>query len=404
MLNDTCPRLFRSLTAIFLIAALASPARADVITDWNTKANQIIIDSRMGTPPAVRLMAMVQTSVHDAVAEIARQPAGPRPSIEAAVAAANRTILVRALPGQQTAIHAAYQASMDGIGDNEARDAGIAVGERAAATVLAARAGDGAAASEAYRPHTTAGIYVPTVVPAVPQWAARKPWLMDSADRLRPGPPPATGSELWARDFNEVKALGARNSRLRNAEQTEIARFWEFSLPEVYHGLVRSVADAAGRNALANARLFAVVSQAMDDALISVMDAKYHYNFWRPVTAIRNADLDGNAGTESDATWVPFIDTPLHPEYPCAHCILASTVGTVLKAEIPAAKDLALSTTSPTAKGATRRWNSPEAMMREVADARIYDGVHYRYSTEVGLDMGRRLGELAASRLRTAAH
>ena len=358
----------------------------------------------MGTPPAVRLMAMVQTAVQDAVAGTAHRPGGVPPSLAAAVAAANRTVLLRALPGQQAAIQGAYDAAVAGLRDDAGRDAGIAIGDQAAAGVLAARADDGAAAPETYRPHTTAGMYVPTVVPAVPQWAARRPWLMDDAARFRPGPPPATTSELWARDFNEVKALGARHSTLRDAEQTEVARFWEFSLPAIYHGLVRSVANAPGRDVAANAQLFAVVSQAMDDALISVMDAKYHYNFWRPVTAVRNADIDGHEGTERDPAWVPFIDTPSHPEYPCAHCILAATVGTPLRVALGSRTDLVLATSSPTAKGATRRWNSPEAMMREVAEARIYDGVHYRNSTLVGLEMGRRIGELAATRLTPAAN
>ena len=136
---------------------------------------------------------------------------------------------------------------------------------------------------------------------------------------------------------------------------------------------------------------------------ISVFDAKYHYNFWRPVTAIRNADVDGNDATARDTSWTPFIDTPMHPEYPCAHCILAATVGTVIKADVGGGPLPVLSTTSPTGKGATRRWANGDALMQEVANARIYDGVHYRNSTEVGLAMGRRIGELAAARLRDSA-
>ena len=120
-------------------------------------------------------------------------------------------------------------------------------------------------------------------MPAAPQWPQRKPWLMTSAAQFRPGPPPALASEAWARDYNEVKALGGKHSTLRTAEQTEIARFWEYSLPPIYHGVVRSVADAPGRDVTQNARLFAAVAQAMDDAMIAVFDAKYHYNFWRPV-------------------------------------------------------------------------------------------------------------------------
>jgi hypothetical protein len=149
---------------------------------------------------------------------------------------------------------------------------------------------------------------------------------------------------------------------------------------------------------LANARLFATVAQAMDDAMIAVMDAKYTYNQWRPVTAIRNCDTDGHDGTERDAAWAPLIETPLHPEYPCAHCILAATVGTVLKAEGREQALPVLATSSPTAQGVVRRWNSPDAFMQEVAQARIYGGVHYRNSTEVGLAMGQRIGEWALAR------
>ena len=171
----------------------------------------------------------------------------------------------------------------------------------------------------------------------------------------------------------------------------------------MYHGVVRSVALQPGRSVADNARLFATVAQAMDDAMVAVMDAKYSYNLWRPVTAIRNGDIDGQDATERDANWAPLIDTPMHPEYPCAHCILAATVGTVIKAEGRTAAHPVLSTSSPTAQGAVRRWATPEAFMQEVALARIVAGVHYRNSTEVGLAMGRRIGEWALARSAAAA-
>jgi hypothetical protein len=234
---------------------------------------------------------------------------------------------------------------------------------------------------------------VPTVIPAVTQWSQRKPWLLQSVDQFRPGPPPAQNSERWARDYNEIKTLGARDSKQRSTEQTEIGRVWDYSLPAVYHGVVCSVALQPGRDVLANAHLFATVAQAMDDAMMAVFDANYTYNLWRPVTAIRNGDLDGHAGTERDATWAPLIDTPVHPEYPCPHCILAATVATVIEAQARERPLLVLSTASPTAQDALRRWHSVEAFTQEVALARSVAGVHYRHSTEVGLAMGRRIGE-----------
>ena len=190
----------------------------------------------------------------------------------------------------------------------------------------------------------------------------------------------------------------ARTARTAPPEQTQIALFWEATLPPIYHGVVRSVANAPGREVTQNARLFAAVTQATDDALIAIMDAKYHYNFWRPVTAIRNGDIDGNDATERETSWTPFIDTPMHPEYPCAHCIVAGAVGTVLRAEIGTGPVPTLTTTSPTAKGAARSWTKIDDFMQEVANARIYDGVHYRYSTEVGTAMGKQVGELAATK------
>jgi len=140
----------------------------------------------------------------------------------------------------------------------------------------------------------------------------------------------------------------------------------------------------------------ALAAIAINDALIAVLDAKYHYNFWRPATAIRNGDLDGNDATTREGSWVPMIDTPMHPEYPSAHSILASSVATVLKAEIGSAPMPLLATSSPTAKGAVRRWSNLDDFVREVSEARVYEGVHYRFSTEAGVAMGARIGAAAA--------
>jgi hypothetical protein len=222
---------------------------------------------------------------------------------------------------------------------------------------------------------------------------------MASSGQFRPAPPPALTSDVWVRDYNEVKVFGAKASAQRSVEQTDIARFWEYSLPGIYHGVVRSVAVTPGREVTRNARLFAAVAQAMDDAMIAVFEAKYHYNFWRPATAIRNGDLDGNDRTERDASWVSLIDAPLHPEYPSAHSILASAVGTVVRADLGDAPTPVLMTTSPTANGEMRRWTTMAAFMREVAEARVYEGIHYRNSTEVGAAMGTKIGELAAMKL-----
>jgi PAP2 superfamily len=382
-----------ALATLVLLAATAAEALADPVIDWNVRANEIVVESKIGTPPAMRVMAIVQTAVHDAV-----QNTVDGASIDAAVAAANRATLSKLLPAQQASIDRAYQAVIGALPKSRATAAGIEAGEHAAAAVLAARANDTGAATEPYRPHTSAGKYVPTAAPAVPHWATRKPWLMATPSQFRPAPPPALESSTWARDYNEVKLFGAKNSAWRNAEQTEIANFWEYSLPPIYHGVMRSVAAMPGRDATQNARLFAAATQALDDSLIAVFDAKYQYNFWRPITAVRNGDMDGNAATERDAAWTPLHDAPMHPEYPSGHAILAGALGAVLEAELGAARKLVLSTSSPSAKNITRRWNSVDAFVQEVGNARVYEGIHFRSAVDAGTAMGRQIGTLAAQK------
>jgi hypothetical protein len=298
-------------------------------------------------------------------------------------------------PAQQAAIEADYQALLASAPDGPAKAAGVALGEQAANAIVAMCANDGFMAADAYRPNAVPGVYVPTISPAVPHWGKRRPWVMTRGDQFRPGPPPALTSAIYARDYNEIKAFGAKNSPARTADQTAIAKFWEATLPVVYWPVARAVASAPGRDVTENARLLAVAAMAMDDALIAIFDAKYTYNFWRPVTAIRNGDLDGNDATERDAGWTPFIDTPMHPEYPCAHCIVSGSLAAVLRAEIGTGPTPTLRATSYTAGGAERTWPSVDAFVQEVALARILDGVHYRNSTEVGTAMGTKVGELA---------
>ena len=225
---------------------------------------------------------------------------------------------------------------------------------------------------------------------------------MTAGNQFRPGPPPALTSETWARDYNEIKALGASTSTKRTPEQTAYAKFWEATAPIVYWPVARWVADRAGRDVSDNARLLAVVAMAMDDALIAVFDAKYAYNLWRPVTAIRNGDLDGNDATERVADWMPFIATPMHPEYPCAHCSVSGALGAVLagRARHGAVPEARL--VEPDGPGADRSWPSLDEFCAEVGEARICDGVHFRHSTEVGTALGERVGELAAKSLAPA--
>src|SRR5262245_56394409 len=292
-------RITRLALAAVAALGLAIPvAGADAVEDGNSPPGRAVYAAKLAPPMANRALALTQTAVFDAVNRITgRYPAGrsdegkvDNASLEAAVAAANRAILSAAAPAQRAAIDAAYEKSVAAVTDGDARKAGIAVGERAAAAVLEARHDDGAMAAESWRPPTKAGVYIPTTIPAVPQWPARKPWMLASPSQFRPGPPPKLDSALWARDYNEIKALGAAKSTKRTPEQTQVAKFWEANMPSIYYTVLRSVATQPGRDVTRNARLYAAVGQGMDDAIVAVFDAKYHYQFWRPVTAIRNGD------------------------------------------------------------------------------------------------------------------
>ena len=384
----------------FVLCLLAFGARADIVTDWADTTTQIADDG----PNTIRTMALAQNAVYEAVNAItARYPRdrvdlGPTQgaSVEAAVAAASRAVLLQEAPGLKEKIEAAYARALARIGAGEARTNGIGVGERAAADVLT-KHGHDLDSIEPYRPAAAPGLYVPTTIPTGWSLGMHRPWFMKSAAQFRPGPPPTLKSVQWARDYNEIKALGSATSTVRTPEQTEIAKFWATALPDVHLGLARSVATGPNREVTRNARLYAAVTAAINETETSVFEAKYHYLFWRPITAIRNGDRDGNSATERDPDWTPLIATPMQPEYPCAHCMLAATIATVLRAEAGGNSALHLSTTSNTAPGVTRRWSSTDAVVQEVSMARIWAGVHYRTSTEAGNHMGEQVGTLVAT-------
>ena len=399
--------MYRQILSIFILLFVSVlPVKADVVTESSSKAVDVITAAKLPTPAGMRIVATVQTAVYEAVNAITKRypngrfdlKASEGASVPAAVAAANRAVLLKMIPSEQEMIETDYKRALQTIPDGPAKSSGIQLGQEAAAAVFAYRKDDIVENVESFRPATQPGIYVPTAIPVLSFWPKRKPWVMLAANQFRPGPPPDLKSELWARDYNEIKAMGAKIGSKRSDEQTAIARFWETTGAAVYIPVILSVANSQNREVTQNARLLAIVGQAMDDALIAVFDAKYAYNFWRPITAIRNGDIDGNDATERDPSWTPFIETPMHPEYPCAHCIVASTVGTVLKAELGNAQLPTLSSVSPTAPGVTRRWTSIDDFIREVSEARICDGVHYRNSTEVGTAMGKSVGELAYSK------
>lgn len=394
----------KTLPALLFIVFLAVPGvvAADVVTEWNEIAVATAAAGRHGASDASRTTALVHAAIFDAVNAIEARytaykikvtaPAGASP--EAAGVAAARGVLGRLYPDQKNTLDQAYAKSLARIPDGSAKTDGMAVGEKVGAEMVALRANDGVTAPNVYRPVTSPGVYVVTTLPVSSHWGRVTPWVLERGSQFRPGPPPALTSSDWARDCNEVKDLGGKSSTARTAEQTDIARFWTVVGPASWDPVLRAVAGTPGRTLLQNARLFALAEMAAADAYIAVFDAKYTFNLWRPITAIRNGDLHGSGAMSRVPDWEPLVDTPLHPEYPCAHCITSAAVAVVLEAEFgPRFPEVTM--TSPNAPGVVRRWTTAKAYTDEVSAARIYGGIHYRTSTVVGQTMGRQIGDVA---------
>jgi len=398
-----------------LVAALAAaPARADVSWDWTEIALASGANAKHLPFVQTRTMAMMHLAIFEAINGIdgpyrpylQNLPATPKTAVasvaagreedgrtsRAAVAA--HEVLATIFPEQKAVIDAAPEKSLAGV-DAAARDAALAEGRTIGQATLSLRANDGSSAPNTVRPLTTPGKYVPTPLPVGSTWGSVKPWTMAKGDQFRPPPPPALRSKQWAADCMEVAAVGGKTSTTRTPQQAEAARFWAVTGPVAYMPMVHDLVSRPGRTLTQNARLYALESLAIADSYIAVFDAKYKYSFWRPITAIRNADQDDNPATVRDAAWEPLIDTPMHPEYPCAHCINSGAAQGVLEAEFGAGNIGAFRTTSPTAPGVTHTWENLADFQAEVSNARIWGGIHYRTSAVVGTEMGRRIAKQA---------
>jgi hypothetical protein len=398
--------VWAAMIGAWLVVGAATSARANVITDWDEKAIAAVAPLASVPSPstpygAYRMMGIVHAAMFDAVNSIERRhrpylvqlPADPATTMEAAAAAAAATVLATIDAKTADEMKVALASYLASIPDGASKSEGIKLGEAVAEKILAARANDGSDAPDDYRPRTAPGVYVPTPIMRGPMWPGVKPFAMLNPSQFRPKPPIALDSKEWATDFNEIKEYGRQRSAKRTTQQTETARFWLVAGPVAYHPFLRKLVTATEMNVAESARFMALAGIAINDALIAVLDAKYHYNFWRPVTAIRNGDIDDNPATDREPSWQPVADTPMHPEYPCAHCILSGSVAGVVKAALGTADIPEIAMTSPTAPGVTHRWTNMTAFTDEVANARICSGFHYRFSTRVGTEMGLNIGE-----------
>jgi hypothetical protein len=330
-------------------------------------------------------------------------------SAEAAVAAAAHRVLSRLLPFQEAGIIGpAYAASLATIADGPSKTAGIALGEQVADALFVQRASHGYQNPVAYVVPSplVAGAWVPTAAspPIGPYLGHVRPFSLDTASQFRPAGPPSLTGERWARDFDEVKRLGARTGSTRSAEMTLAARFWAEAPVEQARGAFRKFVQDRGLDVLSAARFMAMVSVTYADALIACFDAKYSYAFWRPVTAIPAGDRDGNAETAGDESWLPLLPgTPNHPEYPSAHSCI-TPAGALALAGFLGTDQINFTIPSLISLG-DRYYARVQDLAHEVGEARIWGGIHYRASVDDGREIARKTADYVLSHhFRRLAH
>ena len=396
-------RLFAVCVAALVPVAFA---HANVVTDWDAKAMDAIQGNAPAPPPEIgpvggeRIATIMHVAMFEAVNTIdphyqpydGQTHARIDASQEAAATSAAATVLIKLLPEKAANISQQRDVYLAGIPDSEAKDRGVKLGEEMALKAIGSRLNDGYGTPNAFRPITQPGVYTETMLTYGWDVSTMRPFVMTSPSQFRPPPPITLSSEEWTKNYNEMKEYGEKDSPKRSPRQTEDAKFWLTVSPGSNQPLARQIAIKKNMSIVDTARFMTLVTMAQMDAAIAVFDAKYHYTFWRPITAIRNGDIDGNPGTERVAAWQPIALTPLHPEYPCAHCIITGAMAGAIAAILGTDQIPESELVSPTAPGAIHRYTDLHAFNNEVSEARILAGFHWRFSTEVGKDMGWKIG------------
>jgi hypothetical protein len=410
-----------AVLAAAVVAAFAAPsmARADAVTDWNLIASNSIV-ATAGQPPAVASLsfAIVQGAVYDAVNSIDQEsyrpylvavPANPWDSKDAAVAAAAHDTLAWMFPAQAGPLQTAYDNYLAALPDNPvgSKAAGKAVGQAAAAAMIAARTGDGRFGPGPPLLPEAPGVWRP--IPPSPAadpapWIGNvTPFLVPDAAMLRTKGPNALTSRAYTKDYNEVKSLGSRTSTTRTPDETDAAIWWQMS-GAFWNGVIRGISSREGVDEVGNARLFAMFNLAGADGFIGCYNDKYYWQFWRPISAIRAGDSDGNPDTVGDPSWTPLFDpataqrpgaaplsTPPFPDHPSAHnCASSATVHAVQ--DFFNTDKLPFSATSPRT-GTTRSFERLSDALQEVENARVWGGIHFRTADEQGAKLGREVAQ-----------
>lgn len=394
------------------IVSCVSVGRADEVTYWNSVALDIMRESSTMPPKVGRDLAIMHSAIYDAVNAIDRTHASLyfEPTVtgatsqEAAVAAAAHRTLVSLYPSYAARLDAAFGERLTTIANGAAKTNGIALGQSVADSMLGLRASDGSAATVSYPGSTEIGKWRPTppayAAATAPQWGSVTPFRIPSAAGFVPGPPPALTSAAYATSVQEVQMLGASNSTTRTADQTQIAYFWADSPGATaspvgkWNLIAQTLATQQGNTLAENARMFALLDVTLGDAAIVCWDAKYTYGLWRPVDAIRLADLDGNPGTVADAAWTPLLTTPSFPEYTSGHSTFSGAAAEML-ALFYGADDISFEVIAgwDVLPGVTRSYDSLSHAAEEAGMSRIYAGIHYMFSNVAGRQCGQEIAD-----------
>jgi hypothetical protein len=408
--------LTRRICCTLLVAVLPfTYAHADEVTDWN----EIMLTTVVRVPDPliqVRSATIMHLAVFEAVNAIvgdydpylgtltAARGASPQ---SAAVAAAHRA-LVTLHPDQAAVLDAARADSLARVEDGKAKIDGIAVGEAAALAMLAKRSNDGSNTDTPYTPGTEPGQWQPTPPDFTPAFRPGLdqivPFGIRDGAQFRLRPPPALGSRRYTRDYEEVKRIGDVDSAERPQDRTDVARFYAVTdaLP-VYYPAARQVSREQGKTLSENARIFALLGITIYDAVIAVFDSKYFYNFWRPVTAIRAGDRDGNRHTQIDPNWAPLVFTPPFPSYPSAHGGVGAAARRVLEHEF-GADGHTITLSNPLLPDVVLHYTAWRQITHDIDEARIFGGIHYRFDQEEGARQGRKVGRYLLRHLLRPVH
>jgi hypothetical protein len=404
------------LLAAFNIG-LAATAAADAVLDWNATHLQAIRTASTNPPRASRQMAMVNLAMYDAINGLNRSywpyaitqtgPAGA--SKEAAASAAAKTVLDSLYSGNATVlaiINTQFTASLLAIPDTQAKPDGVNWGVQVGNAILDLRANDGWDVVLPYTPGTQPGQWRPTppanAAALLPNWGNVTTFGIIKSSVFTSQPPPKLETSLYATEFNQVKDLGSLNSTTRTANETEIARFWSDgggteTPPGHWMHIASNVSQARALTIDENARLFALLGMAVADSGIACWDEKYRFNYWRPITAIREADTDGNAATSQDAAWTPLITTPPFPECTSGHSTFSRASAAIL-AQFLGTDSVAFSTTSDGLAGVTRNYSSFSAAADEAGASRVYGGIHFTTACVAGQMCGQMIASFISER------